>query len=154
MVLVTRANTGMGFQAALKYAQLRASTLILVVRSVEKGETAKGNILRHVTSPVTIIIKILDLSTFASVKTFAQDIIKHVSELHVVQLCAGIMSTSFNLGAEGYESASQVNVLSTALLALLLFLKVQETAAAASDDSYMPHISFLNSMATQDVLEE
>ncbi|KAI2635284.1 hypothetical protein GGS21DRAFT_538999 [Xylaria nigripes] len=155
-VLVTGANTGMGYQTALKYAKLGASTLVLVVRSVEKGEAAKSSIIHHLKGPVDInfIIKTVDLSTFESVKEFAQDINQSVPELHVVQFCAGYMSPAFTVGVEGFEMAFQVNVLSTALMAILLLRKVQETAAAGSSDGYVPHISFLNSVATQDVLPE
>ncbi|GAW22508.1 hypothetical protein ANO14919_120450 [Xylariales sp. No.14919] len=153
-VLVTGANTGMGFQAALKYAQLGASTLILAVRDLNKGNAAKARITGQVTSPGDIIIKEVDLSTFDSVKAFVQDINETVPELHVAQLCAGIMTPSFTMGAEGYENAFQINVLSTALMAILLLDKVQKTAAADSNDGYIPHITFLNSVATQDVLGE
>lgn len=155
-VLVTGANAGMGYQAALKYAQLGASKLILGVRTMRKGEAARASIARLVTTPVDIIIKTVDLSTFASVKAFAQDINEdeNIPELHVVQLCAGVMTPSFEMGAEGYENAFQVNVLSTSLMAILLLGKVQKTAAAGSEDGYIPHITFLNSVATQDVLGE
>lgn len=162
-VLVTGATSGIGFRAAIKYAELGASTLILGVRSAEKGEKAKAEILRRVrakSSPspvpveIEIIIKLVDLSTFASVKEFAKDVSESVGQLHVVQLCAGIMTPSFRLGAEGYEAAFQVNVLSTALMALLLLPKVQETALTGSDDGYMPHISFLNSSLSEDALRK
>ncbi|KAI8947275.1 short-chain dehydrogenase/reductase [Xylaria longipes] len=153
-ILVTGANTGMGFQAALKYAQLGTSTLILAVRDANKGEAAKARIMHHVTTGVDIIIKTVDLSTFDSVKAFAQDINENIPELHVVQLCAGIMSPSFTTGAEGYENSFQINVLSTALMVILLLEKVQKTATAGPDDGYIPHITFLNSVATQDVLGE
>jgi NAD(P)-dependent dehydrogenase (short-subunit alcohol dehydrogenase family) len=165
-VLVTGATNGIGLQAAIKYAELGASTLILGVRSVEKGEKTKAEILRRVrgkSSPspspeptpveTEIIIKPVDLSKFASVKGFVKDVSESVEQLHVVQLCAGIMTPSFRLGAEGYEAAFQVNVLSTALMALLLLPKVRETALTGSDDGYMPHISFLNdSSLSEDAL--
>ncbi|TGJ78106.1 hypothetical protein E0Z10_g10656, partial [Xylaria hypoxylon] len=154
-VLVTGANTGMGFQAALKYAQLGTSTLILAVRDASKGEEAKARITRDVTTGLDIIIKAVDLSTFNSVKEFAQDINKSVPALHVVELCAGIMSPSFATGAEGYENSFQVSILSTALMAILLLENVQQTAAVrGANDGYIPHVTFLNSSATQDVLEE
>ncbi|KAI1423484.1 short-chain dehydrogenase/reductase [Xylaria sp. FL1777] len=153
-VLVTGANSGMGFQAALKYAQLGARTLILAVRDVSKGKAARASIMGQVTSPGDIVIKTVDLSSFDSVQAFVQDINETVPELHVVQLCAGIMTPSFATSAEGYENAFQVNVLSTALMAILLLDKVKKTAAAGSDDGYIPHITFLNSVATQDVLGE
>ena len=41
---MTKANTGLGYQAALKYAALGTSRLILAVRSRKKGEAAKATI--------------------------------------------------------------------------------------------------------------
>ncbi|KAI0197608.1 short-chain dehydrogenase/reductase [Astrocystis sublimbata] len=149
-VLVTGANTGMGYQAALKYAQLGASTLVLAVRDASKGEEAKARIASQVTVGLDIIVKTVDLSTFDSVKAFAQDINESIPKLHVIELCAGIMAPAFATGAEGYENSFQVNVLSTALMAILLLEKVRETADAGADDGYIPHITFLNSSATQD----
>jgi hypothetical protein len=67
------------------------------VRSVDKGETAKADILSRLPNSVDII-KTVDLSTFAFVKAFAEDIMESVAELHVVQLCAGAMSPSFTVG--------------------------------------------------------
>ncbi|KAI0542571.1 hypothetical protein GGR58DRAFT_497116 [Xylaria digitata] len=118
------------------------------------GEEAKARILRHVTTGLDIIIKTVDLSTFKSVKAFAQDINESIPALHVVQLCAGIMSPSFATGAEGYENSFQVNVLSTALMVILLLEKVRQTATAGANDGYIQHVTFLNSSATQDVLGE
>ena len=44
-VLVTGSNVGLGYEAAIKYAQKGASKLILAVRSVDKGEQAKSEII-------------------------------------------------------------------------------------------------------------
>ncbi|KAK3943683.1 hypothetical protein QBC46DRAFT_28136 [Diplogelasinospora grovesii] len=46
-VLVTGANTGLGFEAAVKYAALGASKLILGVRSADKGEAARQRIVQR-----------------------------------------------------------------------------------------------------------
>lgn len=45
IVIVTGANTGLGYQVALKFASLNAKTVILGVRDVEKGKTARAKIL-------------------------------------------------------------------------------------------------------------
>lgn len=46
-VLVTGANTGLGFDAALKYAALGADKVILAVRTAAKGAEAKRRILQR-----------------------------------------------------------------------------------------------------------
>src|SRR5947207_9430389 len=71
-VLVTGSNTGLGFQAAIKYAALGASTLILGVRSVEKGEAAKAAIVEQAgCRPDIIKVMQIDMNIFSSVEEFA-----------------------------------------------------------------------------------
>lgn len=68
-VLVTGANSGLGHEAAVKYAALGASTLILGIRTQEKGEQAKQDIAQRTKgSPNIFVIETVDLSTFASVR--------------------------------------------------------------------------------------
>lgn len=149
-VLVTGANSGMGFHAAIKYAQLGTSKLILAVRSKEKGEAAKTSIIKQTGSSADIIVMTVDLTEFASVTAFSRRVNQEVGELHVVLLCAGVMIPKFNLGPEGYELNLQVNVLSTALMALLLFPKIRDTGARSGRGD-LAHLCFLNSLATQEV---
>lgn len=43
-IIVTRSNVGLGKEAARHYTRLRASRLILAVRSLDKGNAAKYDI--------------------------------------------------------------------------------------------------------------
>ncbi|KAI1869178.1 uncharacterized protein JN550_005808 [Neoarthrinium moseri] len=150
VILVSGANDGLGFQAALKYAQLGASTLILGVRSKEKGEAAKVSIIQQ-TQCSNITVMTVDLSTFASVKDFARRVNEEVPQLHVVLLCAGIMTSKYEKSPDGFEMALQVNVLSTALMVLLLLPKLQKTVCS---DGSIPHLCIVNSLATQEIKPE
>ncbi|KAK7755169.1 hypothetical protein SLS62_002984 [Diatrype stigma] len=156
-VLVTGANSGMGFHAAMKYAQLGVSKMILAVRSKEKGEAAKALINHKTSSSADIVVMTVDLTEFASVAAFCRRVSEEVGELHVVLLCAGVMMPRFTLSPEGYELNLQVNVLSTALMALLLLPKVRETGARSAGrggGGDPAHLCFLNSLATQEVDEK
>ncbi|KAJ7460920.1 hypothetical protein B0H11DRAFT_2057400 [Mycena galericulata] len=149
-VLVTGANSGLGHEATVKYAALGASTLILGVRTNEKGEEAKADIIERThCSPDIFIIETVDLSTLASVKAFVDRVKARVPELHVVQLVAGIMNWDYEKSPDGYEMSLQVNVLSTGLMALLLLPKLRETAAA--QPNFTPHMSVLLSVAAWEV---
>lgn len=148
-VLVTGANSGLGFEAAVKYAKLGASTLILAVRSHEKGEAAKTSILNRTKCSADIVVMTVDLASFASVGEFVQRLNERVTQLHIVQLAAGVLLPSYTSSEHAYEMSLQVNVLSTALMAVLLLPKVRETAAA-SNDGDLPHICILNSLATEE----
>ncbi|ROV92772.1 hypothetical protein VMCG_09086 [Cytospora schulzeri] len=132
-VLVTGANSGLGNEAAVKYATLGADPLILAVRSPEKGEQAKTDIIRRTKcSPDIFLIETVDFSSFASVKAFVERIVSHLSitRLHVAQVAPGLAQWRYEKSPDGYETTFQVNVLSQALLALLLLPKMSETAAA------------------------
>lgn len=148
-VLVTGANDGLGLQSAIKFAQLGADRLVLGVRTQEKGEAAKAAILSQTKNAPEFVVFTADLSTFASVRAFAAEVNDKIDKLHIVLLCAGIMVPTFQTSPEGYEINLQVNVLSTALMALLLVPKVRSTAALRDGD-FTPHITILNSLATQE----
>ena len=53
-VLITGANTGVGFQAAIKLVKLGAASVIIAVRSLAKGNAAKKQI-EQVTGKTGII---------------------------------------------------------------------------------------------------
>jgi NAD(P)-dependent dehydrogenase (short-subunit alcohol dehydrogenase family) len=149
VVLVTGANRGLGFEAAVKYAQLGVSKLIIPVRSLDKGTKAKEAILDRTKCSTEIVVTKLDLGNFASVKECAQKVGEMAPRLDVVLLCAGIMNPAFVKGEEGYEESPQVNVLSIALLALLLLPRLKESADVAESNDYLPHMCFISSLASQ-----
>ncbi|KUI58424.1 Short-chain dehydrogenase TIC 32, chloroplastic [Cytospora mali] len=151
-VLVTGANSGLGHEAAVKYAALGENPLILAVRTQENGEQAKEDIISRTScSPDIFIIETVDFSTFAFVRAFSDRIVSHplATQLHVTQLDAGVAQWQYEKSPDGYEVTLEVNVLSQALLALLLLPKMSATAAASvpSDDSFVRHLSFLHSIA-------
>lgn len=151
-VLITGANSGLGYAAAVKYAALGANPLILVVRTQEKGDQAKEDIRRQTgCSPDIFLIETVDLASFASVQACSQRLHSNprVAQLHVAQLAAGVAQWQYEKSPDGFEITLQVNVLSQALLALLLLPKMRTTAAATtiSDTNSAPHLSFLHSIA-------
>ncbi|KAJ5494798.1 Short-chain dehydrogenase/reductase SDR [Penicillium fimorum] len=148
-VLVTGANTGIGYHAAVKFAALGASPLIIAVRTQEKGEATKAAIIRE-TGNENIVVIPVDLSTFDAVKEFAAKLNEQVPKLDVALLNAGLAMPSFTKGPGEYEIGLQVNVFSTALMALLILPKLRETAAANAIPS---HLTFTTSKGYQDVEE-
>ena len=151
-VLVTGANTGLGFEAALKYAALGAAKLLLAVRSVDKGDAAKAKIVQQTSFKADAIsIHQVDLGNFASVHRFVTDLNKAVDYIDVVLLNAGLAAPRFSKSQEGWEMAVQVNVLSTTLMGLLLLPKLRATAEARRS---LVHLTFTNSAAHGDVKRE
>ncbi|KAI0142746.1 short-chain dehydrogenase/reductase [Xylariaceae sp. FL1272] len=141
-VLVTGANTGLGFQAALKYASLGADRLIIGVRSKAKGEETKQRIIKA-TGYTKIDILTVDLISFDSVESFVEELRKSTNDkLDVALLNAGMGNPNFQKAPTGWEMAVQVNVLSTALMAVLLLPLLRATAARGGP---APHMTFVNS---------
>ena len=141
-VIVTGANIGLGFEAAKHFARLGASKLILAVRSVEKGEAARTEIIAETKCDASIVeVWQLDLSSFASVKEFAKRATDKLPRLDVLLENAGIATRQFTQ-AENNESTVTVNVTSTFLLAALLAPKLKQTAR---QHNTLPHLVIVSS---------
>ena len=148
-ILITGANTGLGFEAALKYAANGVAKLLLGVRSIDKGNAAKAKIIQRTGFNANAIsILQVDLGNFASVQQFMIDLDKAADYIDIVLLNAGVAPPRYKKSKEGWETAVQVNVLSTALMGLLLLPKLRATAQAGRG---LVHVTFVNSIAHADV---
>ncbi|KAE8373292.1 NAD(P)-binding protein [Aspergillus bertholletiae] len=129
-VLVTGSNTGLGLEAALKFAAHNAQRVILAVRTPAKGEAAKKRIVAATGCPASSIeVRQLDMSNFASVRSFAQQLDAALpSGLDVALLNAGIAPPQYTVLPSGWEAGLQVNTLSTALLAVMLMPLLKRSA--------------------------
>lgn len=145
-VIVTGANTGIGYEAALKYVQLEASTVILAVRNPAKGDKAKSFIEEKTGRLDVVQVWELNMDNFASVQAFAARVETSLPGLDVLVLNAGVISRYRTLSSEGWEKVLQVNTLSTALLAILLLPKLQ----SSSKERDLSHLEVVTSVAYQD----
>ncbi|KAL8974906.1 MAG: hypothetical protein Q9197_000875 [Variospora fuerteventurae] len=152
-ILITGANTGLGFEAARKYAALGAAQLVLAVRSMDKGNAAKARIAQATGfDPAKISVLKADLATFASIQQFVNELDQKIDNLDVVLLNAGVGPPTYQKSPEGWEMAVQVNVLSTALMGLLLLPKLRATVQTRPGKPV--HMTFVNSVAHVDVKRE
>jgi NAD(P)-dependent dehydrogenase (short-subunit alcohol dehydrogenase family) len=144
VVIVTGSNVGLGLETARHIARLNAATLILAVRSPSKGETAKRDILKSVPkSKTNILVYALDMSDFSSVKAFAVKVASDFPAIDIAILNAGIVPFKFEKTKDGWESSTQVNVLSTAYLATLLLPTVK--ASYKPESALLPHLTIVAS---------
>lgn len=119
-VIVTGSNTGLGLEAARHIARLNCGHLILAVRSVSCGEAARESILASTKrAPDTVSVWELDQTSFKSVRMFMERAAA-LPRLDAVVLSAGVATRTWERTKDGWERTLQVNVLSTALLALRL----------------------------------
>lgn len=126
-ILITGANTGLGFEAAVKIASLGASQVILGVRDLSKGERARQLIEQRTGNAESVSIWQLDMNSYDSIRSFAARAASDLHHLDVAMLNAGVYSVNFHQSPYGWEETFQVNVISTALLALLLLPKLQQS---------------------------
>lgn len=129
-VVVTGANTGLGFEAAIKFVNLGAAKVILAVRSLDKGNEAKTK-LESRTGRVGIVeVWALDMLDYDSIYAFADRVSKEIDRLDIAVLNAGIAKVKYEQSKYGWETTLQVNVISTTLLALLLLPKLKASKTA------------------------
>lgn len=101
-VLSFAGNTGLGFETAKQLAAHNPSHIYLAARTPSKGEAAVAAIKEM--SPTTKVTFLpLDLSSFESVSTAAQDFISKSDRLDVLINNAGIMAVPKGVTKEGYE---------------------------------------------------
>ena len=146
-VIVTGSNTGLGLEAARHFYRLGAAQLVLAVRTVSKGHAAKEDIVRSVPSRTdagSIEVWQLDHASTASTIAFAERVKTELRRVDVAVLNAGVNNPTFQL-SEGYEQTTQVNVLNTFLLALMLLPRLNESKTNLPDST--PHLTVVSSEA-------
>lgn len=119
-ILVTGANSGIGYQAALEFARHGAHVL-LGSRSAAKGEAAVAR-LRSEISNANVEPALLDLASLASIRTSTETFLRRGSKLDVLVNNAGVMALpSRELTPDGFERQFGTNHLGHfALTGLLL----------------------------------
>ena len=118
-VVVTGGNSGIGYEAALQFARKGAET-ILACRSLDKAGAATKQIVA--TSPKAKVEAIaLDLSSLASVRSFADQFHKSHRTLDALVNNAGVMALPYRKTEDGFEMQFGTNHLGHfALTGLLL----------------------------------
>ncbi|KAK0736254.1 hypothetical protein B0T21DRAFT_289370 [Apiosordaria backusii] len=137
-VIVTGSNVGLGLEAARYFVKLDAAKVILAVRSVEKGEAAKQDIISSTSVDKGPRIEVweLDLCIYESVKNFALRVERDLDSLDVVVENAGVFMYDFLMAGED-EMNITVNVVSTLLLGVLLLPKLRETSARTNKEGVL-----------------
>ncbi|KAI2084783.1 hypothetical protein LOZ36_004544 [Ophidiomyces ophidiicola] len=148
-VLITGGNTVLGLEAAVKYVNLGAATVIIGCRDIDRGIQAKSTIEAHTHRLAVVQVWPLDLNRYESVVAFSDRINREFSRLDVVLLNAGALHRQYNLSPEGWENTIQTNTLSTVLLALLLLPKLRQSHS----DSGPAHLTFTSSSTHKFVQE-
>ncbi|PCD31346.1 hypothetical protein AU210_011001 [Fusarium oxysporum f. sp. radicis-cucumerinum] len=110
IMIVTGSNTGLGFEASQHLLRLGVGKLIMAVRSVEKGEKARKELLQLTKrSPESIEVWHLDMASYESVKSFSARAIAKLPTIDVVLANAGLATSDKFSMAEDNERTITVN---------------------------------------------
>ncbi|KAL0940473.1 short-chain dehydrogenase reductase [Colletotrichum truncatum] len=127
IAIVTGSNTGLGLECSRQLLELGLGKLIIAVRSITKGETARQQLLseRSIENQ-TIEVWELDLSDYDSITQFIERA-KTLPRLEIVVHSAGISNKIFRLNEKTlFDEVIQTNYLSMVLLTVLLLPVLQD----------------------------
>lgn len=110
-ILITGANSGIGFEVA-KYCAYLEMNIIMAVRNTEKAEIAKKEILKEFPN-TNIYIMYVDLSSFLIIDYFVNEIINHNMLIDYVYHNAGIYNIKNKKSENGFELMMGTNYLGT-----------------------------------------
>jgi NAD(P)-dependent dehydrogenase (short-subunit alcohol dehydrogenase family) len=145
-VLVTGANSGIGYHTALKLAR-KGAHVILACRDRQRGEDAIDRIQAD-SAGVHVELAILDLASLDSIREFAAQQLALQHPLHILINNAGVMAPPGRLETvDGYELQFGTNVLGHFALTALLMPAIQRAASSSASAACAPRIVTIASIA-------
>ena len=121
VIIVTGANSGIGFEAAREFAR-KGAQVVLACRNLEKAQAALERITAELPDAQAEIMQ-LDLASQSSVHQFAQEFQARYDRLDVLVNNAGIMMVPYGTTEDGFERQLGTNHLGHfALTGLLIDL--------------------------------
>ncbi|MFT4754902.1 MAG: NAD(P)-dependent dehydrogenase (short-subunit alcohol dehydrogenase family) [Salibacteraceae bacterium] len=106
-IVITGASSGLGKEAT-KVLAAKNAKVIMAVRNPNKAQAIAAQIISEVKG-AQIEIKVLDLTSLASIQEFADTLMKEVSILDVLINNAGIMMCPFSKTKDGLEIQMATN---------------------------------------------
>lgn len=125
VAIVTGSNTGIGKETAMGLARYGVH-VILACRNVSLANLARAHIIRE-TGNKNIRCMKLDLSSFKSIRKFADDFLATGLPLHILINNAGVMGMKRRLTEDGLEEHIGVNHFGHFLLTMLLLRRMIES---------------------------
>ena len=128
VVLITGANSGIGFEASVKIASMGAH-VVMVARDRRRGDDALVAVKARSGSD-TVSLRLCDMASMAGVRALAQDVLARHPRLDVLVNNAGSVKTSREVTEDGLEWTFAANYLGHFLLTNLLLDRLRESAPA------------------------
>ena len=145
VVVITGANSGLGYESALAFAR-KGAQVVIASRNTAKGDAARTRILQAVPQ-ADLNVMALDLASLASIRAFADALTQRYDRLDILMNNAGIMAIPRSLTKDGFETQFGVNHLGHFAFTGLLLPLVRATAnsrivTTSSSAAWMGNIQF------------
>lgn len=138
--IVTGANSGLGLETAKQLLSLGLSHLIMAVRSMEAGKRGASTLRQCFTSAKIDVWK-LEMASYESIQYFAKKC-ESLQRIDIALLNAGLAPGEFRICPEtGHEEGTQVNYLSTMLLAVLMLPTLKAKSAMSGSPPRLTTVS-------------
>ncbi len=128
VIVITGANSGLGLECATLFAG-KGATVVMAVRTLAKGETAKADILKLHPRAALDVMK-LDVGDLSSVREFAAAFKAKYDRLDILLNNAGVMAIPRQETPDGFEMQLGVNHLGHFALTGLLLDVIVKTPQA------------------------
>lgn len=140
VIIVTGANSGIGYEAAQEFARKGAKT-ILACRSLDKAQAALAKIRSEIPGALAEVME-LDLASLSAIHHFVEVFKARCERLDVLANNAGIMRVPYSKTVDGFESHLGTNHLGHFALTGLLLDLIRSTPGARVDNvSSIAHYS-------------
>ncbi|KAK7178565.1 retinol dehydrogenase [Paraphaeosphaeria sporulosa] len=140
VIFVTGGNSGLGKESILRFAKHNPRQIIMGARSQSKAQAAIAEIQAIVPGANITFVEI-DLSSFASVKKAAGQVIQECDRLDILLNNAGLMGVDPGLTQDGYEMQFGSNHMGPALLTKLLMSLLDKTSKLPNSDVRVVQLS-------------
>ena len=128
IVIITGANSGIGFETAKSLAE-QGAQVVMACRDASRAEAALQD-LKQAVPQAQVQLMNLDLSSFDSIHNFAESFQAQYKQLDVLVNNAGLFPMSEQKTAEGFEMQFGVNHLGHFLLTHLLLPELKASGSA------------------------
>ena len=137
-IVVTGANTGIGYESVKVFAQ-NGANVVMACRSVEKGEMARKQLVRLFPSSIIQVME-LDLADLKSIHNFALTFKQSHAHLDVLLNNAAVMLVPYSLTKDGFENQMGTNHLGHfALTGILLDILKKSPKSRVVNVSSLSH---------------
>jgi NAD(P)-dependent dehydrogenase (short-subunit alcohol dehydrogenase family) len=126
--IITGASSGIGKETARGLAR-QGARVVMVSRDPQRGEAARDDVRRSAAHG-DVDLLLADLSSQASIRQLASDILSRYEQIDVLVNNAGAMYTARSLTVDGIERTFATNHLAYMLLTHLLLDRIKQSAPA------------------------